>query len=82
MSQPPQNAPINPWDNGSPLYRKLLMSGMGLTLLGVLGAIIGAVGSLITVSWTSLALIGAGILTHVAAQMVRFRDARMRRKKP
>lgn len=68
----------NPWDTGSRLYRRLLMTGMSAIGIGVLLAVIGAVSSVMLISWTAIGLIGVGVVVHVFAQVIRFRDARRR----
>lgn len=63
------------WDNGSTLYRRLVLTGSGLFFVGIVLAIVGAVTERLPVSWTALAILGAGVLCHLTAQTVRFRDA-------
>lgn len=70
---------LNPWDSGSLLYRRLLLTGMACIGLGMLSAVIAALGPVPALHPVTLTLIGAGLLTHVLAQVVRFRDARRRR---
>ncbi|WBL20523.1 hypothetical protein [Citricoccus sp. NR2] len=69
-----------PWDTGSQTYRRLLLTGMALIGVGVLLAIVGAVAQMLPVSWVALSLIGAGLVVHVCAQVIRFRDARRRER--
>lgn len=63
------------WDDGSPLYRRLLLTGSGLFFVGIVLAIVGAVTERLPVSWAALAVLGVGVLCHLTAQTVRFRDA-------
>lgn len=63
------------WDNGSNLYRRLVLTGSGLFLVGIVLAIVGAVSGRLPVSWTALGILGFGVLCHLTAQTVRFRDA-------
>jgi len=63
------------WDNGSNLYRRLVLTGSGLFLVGIVLAIVGAVSERLPVSWIALGILGFGVLCHLTAQTVRFRDA-------
>ncbi|MGJ5589924.1 hypothetical protein ACSBQY_01690 [Micrococcus lylae] len=63
------------WDNGSHLYRRLVLTGSGLFLVGIVLAVVGALTERLPLSWTALAILGAGVLCHLTAQTVRFRDA-------
>ncbi|MGO1181776.1 MAG: hypothetical protein ACTHZ5_06175 [Micrococcaceae bacterium] len=69
-----------PWDTGSHLYRRLLLTGMSLIGVGIVLAIIGALAQMLPVSWLALSLIGAGLVVHICAQVIRFRDARRRER--
>jgi putative exporter of polyketide antibiotics len=69
---------MNPWDLGSPLYRKLVISAMVLIGVGILLSIFGAVGRVQPLTWVALAFIITGLLTHLAGLVVRARDARAR----
>jgi hypothetical protein len=69
---------MNPWDLGSPLYRKLVISAMGLIGVGILLSVIGASASIQWLIWAAIAVIATGLLTHLAGLLVRFRDARAR----
>ena len=71
---------INPWDHGSSAYCITLLAGTGLILLGILLSVLGAVASMMPLQWTALVVIGAGLLTHVAAQVLRARDSRARQR--
>ncbi|WP_262105859.1 hypothetical protein [Arthrobacter sp. Marseille-P9274] len=69
---------MNPWDLGSPLYRKLVISAMVLIGAGILLSIVAAVASVQPLTWVALAFIITGLLTHLAGLVVRARDARAR----
>jgi hypothetical protein len=69
---------MNPWDLGSPLYRKLVVSAMVLIGAGIVLALIAAAARMPALSWSALAVIAAGLLTHLAGLVVRARDARAR----
>lgn len=72
---------FNPWDNGSRPYRITLLTGSGLILLGIILAVAGGAMTLLPLQWTALGLIGLGLVTHLAAQLLRARDARMRSRR-
>ncbi|MFD1212821.1 hypothetical protein ACFQ36_12315 [Arthrobacter sp. GCM10027362] len=69
---------MTPWDLGSPLYRKLVISAMVLIGAGILLSVIAAAARVPGLSWSALAVIAAGLLTHLAGLVVRARDARAR----
>jgi hypothetical protein len=69
---------MNPWDLGSPLYRKLVVSAMVLIGAGILLSVIAAAARMPGLSWSALAVIATGLLTHLAGLVVRARDARAR----
>ena len=69
---------MNPWDLGSPLYRRLVVSAMVLIGAGIVLTLIGAAAQLPALNWSALVVIAAGLLTHVAGLVVRARDARAR----
>jgi hypothetical protein len=69
---------MNPWDLGSPLYRKLVISAMVLIGAGILLSVIGASASIQWLIWAAIAVIATGLLTHLAGLLVRLRDARAR----
>ncbi|MGM7671386.1 hypothetical protein [Microbacterium sp. A93] len=71
---------FNPWDNGSRPYRITLLTGTGLILLGIVLAVVGGAVSLLPLQWTAIGLIGLGLVTHLAAQVLRARDSRLRNR--
>ncbi|WP_210417153.1 hypothetical protein [Citricoccus sp. SGAir0253] len=71
---------FTPWDHGSTAYRTTLLTGTGLILLGIILSVLGALASALPLQWTALVLIGAGLVTHLAAQVLRIRDARRRHR--
>lgn len=73
--RPPSSGLAGMWDNGSNLYRRLVLTGSGLFLVGIVLAIVGALTVRLPLSWTALAILGVGVLCHLTAQTVRFRDA-------
>ncbi|MDO5634512.1 MAG: hypothetical protein Q4G34_06535 [Micrococcus sp.] len=66
---------ISPWTNGSRLYRGMVIAGSALFLIGIVLSVIGASTGQLTLSWTALFILGAGVLMHMTAQVTRFREA-------
>ena len=69
---------VSPWEHGSRLYRTLVLTGSALFLVGIVLAVVGATTSQLTVSWFALGVLGLGVVVHLSAQMVRFRQAARR----
>lgn len=65
-----------PWDALSTLYKVLVASSMGISAVGIVLAIIGAVNQTTALIYTGSAIIVVGVLLHVAGLVVRGRDAR------
>ncbi|GAB3758018.1 hypothetical protein GCM10027591_07160 [Zhihengliuella somnathii] len=65
-----------PWDALSTLYKVLVASSMGISAVGIVLAIIGAVNQTTGLIYTGSAIIVVGVLLHVAGLVVRGRDAR------
>ncbi|MCQ1949210.1 MULTISPECIES: hypothetical protein [Arthrobacter] len=69
-----------PWETGSPLYRKLVVSALALSGLGVLLVLLGAVLDNQVLMYIALPLIVVGLSTHLSGMVVRARDTRRRIK--
>lgn len=69
-----------PWDTGSPLYRKLVITALILTGVGILLAIAGAMLQTDPLVFAALPIIVAGMAAHLAGLVVRGRDARRRHR--
>jgi hypothetical protein len=67
-----------PWDTGSPLYRKLVVSALLLTGAGILLSIAGAAAGPTPLVYVALPMIVAGLTAHIAGLVIRARDARRR----
>ena len=65
-----------PWDALSTLYKVLVASSMGISAVGIVLAIVGAVNQTTGLIYTGSAIIVVGVLLHVAGLVVRGRDAR------
>lgn len=68
-----------PWDTGSVLYRRLLVSALILTGAGIALAVAGAAADADPAVFAAMPIIGAGLLCHLAGMVVRARDAKRRR---
>ncbi|WP_323959163.1 hypothetical protein GC088_11550 [Arthrobacter sp. JZ12] len=71
-----------PWETGSPLYRKLVITALVLTGVGILLAIAGAMLQTDPLVYAAMPMIVAGLGTHLAGLVVRGRDARRRARPP
>ncbi|MCC9173389.1 hypothetical protein [Arthrobacter sp. zg-Y179] len=69
-----------PWETGSPLYRKLVVSALALSGLGVLLVLLGAVLDNQVLMYIAIPLIVVGLSTHLSGMVVRARDTRRRIK--
>lgn len=67
-----------PWDTGSPLYRKLVITALVLTGAGILLAVTGAMLQADPLVFAAMPVIVAGLAAHLAGLVVRGRDARRR----
>lgn len=70
-----------PWDTGSPLYRRLVITALILTGVGIALAVTGAMLRADPLVFAALPIIIAGMAAHLAGLVVRGRDAR-RRSRP
>ena len=69
-----------PWETGSPLYRKLVVSALAISGAGVLLVLLGAVTDNQVMMYIALPLIVVGLSTHLSGMVVRARDTRRRIK--
>lgn len=78
-SRPPASTGfVSPWEHGSPLYRRMVLTGSALFLVGIVLSVVGALSERLPLSWAALAILGLGVLVHMSAQLVRFRQAARR----
>ena len=66
---------VSPWENGSPLYRRMVLAGSALFLIGIVLSAVGALTGRLPLSWTALVVLAVGVLMHLSAQTVRLREA-------
>lgn len=76
----PSTGFVSPWEHGSRLYRGMVLTGSGLFLVGIVLAVVGSATGRLPLSWTALGVLGAGILVHLSAQLVRLREAGRRQQ--
>lgn len=69
-----------PWETGSPLYRKLVVSALAISGAGVLLVLLGALTENQVMMYIALPLIVVGLSTHLSGMVVRARDTRRRIK--
>ena len=66
----------NPFTTGSRTYQRVLITGMVILGIGFLCAIVGGLTSTRTLSLIAVWVMGAGLITHVIAQMIRYAGRR------
>ncbi|NWN87926.1 MAG: hypothetical protein HLX51_05200 [Micrococcaceae bacterium] len=66
----------NPYSTGSRTYQRVLIAGMIILGIGFIFAIVGGLTSTRALSMTSLWIMGAGLITHVIAQIIRISGRR------
>lgn len=71
----------NPYSTGSRTYQRVLIAGMIILGIGFIAAIVGGLTSTRALSMMSLWIMGAGLVTHVIAQMIRYAGRRQELRK-
>lgn len=66
------------WENASPLYKRVVLSGMALLGVGLILNISANLGHVVWLLYASLAIIGLGLVTHLVGVGIRARDTRRR----
>ncbi len=69
-----------PWETGSDLYRRLVVSALVTTAIGILIAVVGAATDQSALVYTGIPVIVVGMVCHLAGMVVRSRDLRRRMK--
>ncbi|WP_287932692.1 DUF3188 domain-containing protein [Arthrobacter sp.] len=64
------------WETAPPAYKYAVFGGMGLTALGIIIIIIGAVTSTPHLTFVGLPFIGVGLIAHMVSLGVRSRAVR------
>lgn len=68
------------WDTAPAAYKYAVFGGMGLTGLGVVLVILGAVSRTPALTFVALAVIGAGLVCHMFSLVLRGRAVRKQLK--
>jgi hypothetical protein len=66
------------WEAASPLYRKVVLSGMAFLGVGIVLSIVANLGHIVWLLYASMAVIGFGLVTHLVGMGIRVRDAKRR----
>ena len=66
------------WETASPLYRKVVLSGMAFLGVGIVLSVIANLSHIMWLLYASMAIIGVGLVTHLVGLGIRARDARRR----
>lgn len=69
------------WETAPPAYKYAVFGGMGLTALGIIIIVIGAVTSTPQLTFVGLPFIGVGLIAHMVSLGVRSRAVRKALKK-
>jgi hypothetical protein len=69
-----------PWETGSALYRKLVVSALIISGAGVLMVLIGALTDAPLLMYIAVPVIVVGMCLHLGGMVVRARDTRRRMK--
>lgn len=68
------------WETASPLYKKVVLSGMAFLAVGIVLSVVANLGHIMWLIYASMAIIGVGLVTHLAGLGIRVRDAKRRLK--
>ena len=66
----------NPFSTGSRTYQRVLIAGMVILGIGFITAIVGGITSTRALSLMAIWIMGAGLVTHVIAQIIRYAGRR------
>lgn len=64
------------WETAPPAYKYAVFAGMGLTFIGIVILVIGAISSTPSMTFIALPFIGVGLLAHMASLGLRGRNIR------
>ncbi|MHA7306166.1 DUF3188 domain-containing protein [Arthrobacter sp. TMN-49] len=64
------------WETAPPAYKCAVFGGMGLTFIGIVIIVIGAVTTTPAMTFVALPFIGVGLLAHMASMGLRGRSIR------
>ncbi|MEA5453546.1 hypothetical protein SPF06_02305 [Sinomonas sp. JGH33] len=66
------------WENASPLYKGVVLSGMAFLAVGLILSLTANLAHITWLLYASMAIIGVGLVTHLVGLGIRSRDARRR----
>lgn len=66
------------WETASPLYRRVVLSGMAFLVVGIALNIAANLGRVTWLLYASMAIIAVGLLTHLAGIGMRVRETKRR----
>ena len=72
--------PNDYWETASPLYKKVVFSGMAFLGVGIVLSIVANLGHVTWLLWHSIAVIGVGIIVHMIGLGIRVRETKRRLK--
>ncbi|ALO65952.1 DUF3188 domain-containing protein [Arthrobacter alpinus] len=64
------------WETAPPAYKYTVFAGMGLTFIGIIIIVIGAVTTTPSMTFIALPIIGVGLLAHMVSMGLRGRNIR------
>lgn len=70
----------NPFSTGSRTYQRVLVAGMIILGIGFITAIVGGLTSTRALSLAAVWIMGAGLITHIIAQTIRYYGRRQELK--
>ncbi len=70
----------NPFSTGSRTYQRVLVTGMIILGIGFITAIVGGISSTRALSMAAVWIMGAGLVTHIIAQTIRYYGRRQELK--
>lgn len=70
--------PNDYWETASPLYKKVVLSGMAFLGVGIVLSIVANLGHIMWLLYGSMAVIGVGLVIHLIGLGLRVRDAKRR----
>lgn len=64
------------WETAPPAYKYAVFGGMGLTAIGIIIIVVGAVSSTPALTFVGLPFVGVGLVAHMVSLGLRARDVR------
>jgi hypothetical protein len=64
------------WETAPPAYKYAVFGGMGLTAIGIIIIVVGAVSSTPALTFVGLPFVGVGLIAHMASLGLRARAVR------